>query len=655
VCSICGYDEAHPRSSMFLRHGVLLADKYRIGRVLGRPGGFGITYLAWDIHLQQRVAIKEYLPRELANRDADTTTVSVHTANERETFEAGREQFLREARIVAGLDHPNIVRVLSFFNANGTAYLVMDYYEGMSVGDYLATVQPTMEPAVAVGIIEPVLEGLAFVHQHGVIHRDIKPHNLYLAAVGKPILLDFGAARQAAGHVDDNNMSVVLSEGYAPLEQYQRRAEQGPQTDVYGLAATLLRMMTGQAPPMALDRLNDDTLDSDGWAQLPAALQAVLSRALAVHAADRYPSADTFLADLRAWRVTAPPPGARAAAAPIPDSAPTPVPLHHGRPAIRRTPNTPTRDAPGVVPWLLAFAVAAILVGWAASSWLPDQAPGDPALTASPGSADAELATPRPSPTTTGAAPAAIEPRITAQTLVELSMVRVAAQGLSLGGADGLATTPLQLAAFDISAHEVTVEAFAQFVADQQYDNPSWDRYPCDGVLNGDWSSDAVATTERVPVVCVNVEDARAYAAWRSAVSGDDYRLPTEAEWEAAARAGQRSAYWWGAAVDPNRANCAGCPPFTSRASNVGRYPANPLGLYDTAGNVREWTCSVAVDDHVSDQCGDAELSTLKLRFVLRGGSWHQPAQAMRSSARDQLEPLRRDHHTGFRLVRQPK
>lgn len=194
MCAICGYDESRPRSAMFLRHGTLLADRYRVGRVLGRPGGFGITYLAWDVHLQQRVAIKEYLPRELANRDTDRLTVSVHTADERGTFEAGREQFLREARIVAGLNHPNIVRVLSYFNAHGTAYLVMDYYEGLSMGDYLATVSSVLDPVVAVGIIEPVLEGLAFVHQHGVVHRDIKPHNLYLAAIGKPILLDFGAA-----------------------------------------------------------------------------------------------------------------------------------------------------------------------------------------------------------------------------------------------------------------------------------------------------------------------------------------------------------------------------------------------------------------------------------------------------------------------------
>ncbi|MDP1543859.1 MAG: bifunctional serine/threonine-protein kinase/formylglycine-generating enzyme family protein [Polycyclovorans sp.] len=668
MCAICGYDESQPRASMFLRHGVILDGKYRVGRVLGRPGGFGITYLAWDIPLQQRVAIKEYLPRALANRDTDTLTVSVHTADERATFEAGREQFLREARIVAGLDHPNIVRVRGYFNANGTAYLVMDYYEGISVGDYLATVSPTMEPALAVGIIEPVLEGLAFVHQHGVVHRDIKPHNLYLAAVGKPILLDFGAARRAVGDVA-HSLSVVLSEGYAPLEQYQRRAEQGPQTDVYGMAATLLRMITGQAPPMALDRLNDDALDGPGWAALPPSLQAVLRRALAVDAADRHPTAEALLSDLRAWRATVAPPGpapAAAASAPRPGPAtppPQPQPAAHA-------PHASTRGRalrPG--PWMLGLVTVILLLGWAARSQFPASAPGDPALSdtraaeAADEADEANTARTAPAPTSgptpasaragAGASSAPIRTELSRSALIDLPMIRIPAQNLSLGGADGLAATPVRLNAYDISAHEVTVEAFAQFVADQQYDNPNWDRYPCDGVLQGDWSSSAVATTQRVPVVCVNVEDARAFAAWRSAVSGDHHRLPTEAEWEAAARAGRRSAYWWGDTLDTGRANCAGCPPFTSRAANVGRYPANPLGLYDTAGNVREWTCSAAADDRVRHACSDADLATLKLRFVVRGGSWHQPASAMRSSARDQLEPLRRDHHTGFRLVRQ--
>lgn len=301
VCPSCGYDEGLPRSPVFIPHGVVLGGQYRVGRVLGRPGGFGITYLGWDIHLHQRVAIKEYLPRELAARGGNLIDVTVYTEDDRSAFDSGREQFLREARTVARLDHPNIVRVRAYFNANGTAYLVMDYYEGMSLGDYLATLKHRLPVETALNIVLPLLDGLAYVHAHGVVHRDVKPHNIYFASTGRPILLDFGSARLAAQD-QVQSLSVVVTEGYAPLEQYQRRNPQGPWTDVYGLAATLYRMLLGVAPPVALDRIGQESLEADGWDQLPEPLRAVLERALAVHPERRFASASAFAEALRATR-----------------------------------------------------------------------------------------------------------------------------------------------------------------------------------------------------------------------------------------------------------------------------------------------------------------------------------------------------------------
>lgn len=299
VCPACGYDEGLPRSPVFIPHGVVLGGQYRVGRVLGRPGGFGITYLGWDIHLHQRVAIKEYLPRELAARGGNLVDVTVYTQDDRGAFDAGREQFLREARTVARLDHPNIVRVRAYFNANGTAYLVMDYYEGMSLGEYLGTVRNLLPLDIALTIALPLLDGLAYVHAHGVIHRDVKPHNIYFASTGRPILLDFGAARLAA-HDQAHSMSVMVTEGYAPLEQYQRRNPQGPWTDVYGIGATLYRMLVGVAPPMALDRIGQEGFEHEAWHALSDALKAVLVRALAVHPERRYPTAAAFAEALRA-------------------------------------------------------------------------------------------------------------------------------------------------------------------------------------------------------------------------------------------------------------------------------------------------------------------------------------------------------------------
>jgi len=168
VCPVCGYDESLPRPPLFLPHGIVIGGQYRVGRVLGQPGGFGITYLGWDVHLQQRVAIKEFLPRDIVTRHPGQLDIATHTEESRGTFEFGKEQFLREARIVAKLDHPNVVRVRSFFNANGTAYLVMDYYEGLSLGEYLSRVRKVIEPALAVPLIRPVLEAL----QSPTAHRE---------------------------------------------------------------------------------------------------------------------------------------------------------------------------------------------------------------------------------------------------------------------------------------------------------------------------------------------------------------------------------------------------------------------------------------------------------------------------------------------------
>ncbi|WP_162932189.1 serine/threonine-protein kinase [Solimonas sp. K1W22B-7] len=297
VCPACGYDESAPRSPLFLPHGIVIGGQFRVGRVLGKPGGFGITYIGWDIHLQQRVAIKEYLPRDLATRTAESLDVHVHTDADQANFAFGREQFLREARIVARFSHPNIVRVRSFFNANGTAYLVMDYYEGVSLGEYLSTVRNSLMPGVALRLMRPILQGLQYVHERNVIHRDVKPHNIYLAADGRPILLDFGAAMPSAGE-RPHSLVVVVTEGYAPLEQYQRRSPQGPYTDVYGVAATLYRMIAGELPPMALDRLGHDPLQQSGYSALPPAMREGMARALAVRPQDRYASAEEFLAFL---------------------------------------------------------------------------------------------------------------------------------------------------------------------------------------------------------------------------------------------------------------------------------------------------------------------------------------------------------------------
>ena len=281
-CPHCGYDESLKRGPLVLAHRTLLHNgQYLIGKVLGKPGGFGITYLVLDTRLETRVAIKEYLPRDLAGRDTGQATISAHSSEDGEFFRYGLTQFLQEARTLARFDHANIVRVRNFFEENGTGYLVMDYYDGVTLADHLSQQpQGKLPEKTAVGIMMPILDGLREVHAKNFLHRDIKPQNIYLTTGNRPILLDFGAARQAMSE-RSRSLSVVLSEGYAPYEQYHRRGEQGPWTDIYACAAVLYHAVSGEPPPPATERMSRDELDI-GALRVSTALTNALRAGLAV-------------------------------------------------------------------------------------------------------------------------------------------------------------------------------------------------------------------------------------------------------------------------------------------------------------------------------------------------------------------------------------
>jgi serine/threonine protein kinase len=297
-CPRCGLSPDTPRPANALPLGTVLNGQYQIGRVLGKPGGFGITYLALDRNLRARVAIKEYLPRDLATRGADRATVVPHTQDESDLFRYGLAQFLTEAQTLAQLDHPNIVRVRLYFEANRSAYLVMDYYRGLNLAEYLDK-QPggRMPEAKAIALMQPILDGLRAVHAKDFLHRDIKPGNIYLAQTDtggvRPILLDFGAARQAMGE-RSRSLSVVLTEGYAPFEQYHRKGRQGPWTDVYAAAAVLYRMLTGQDPDAAAERQADDKLAPPARFGVSKPVSDALLQALAVRPEQRPQTAADF-------------------------------------------------------------------------------------------------------------------------------------------------------------------------------------------------------------------------------------------------------------------------------------------------------------------------------------------------------------------------
>ncbi|SFU28363.1 Serine/threonine protein kinase [Polaromonas sp. YR568] len=228
--------------------------EYRIDKMLG-GGGFGITYLAQDINLQLPVAIKEYFPGDLAVRAADLS-VSVRSSENKAQFQWGLERFLDEARALASFRHPNIVRVLRYFKENGTAYIVMEYESGDPLKRWLAK-QPALDQQSLLKIIYPLMDGLEAVHKVNFLHRDIKPDNIYIRADGTPVLLDFGAARRVTGNQD---MTNIVSPGFAPFEQYHSKGHQGPWTDVYSLGAVMYWMTTGHKPMESASRVREDSM-----------------------------------------------------------------------------------------------------------------------------------------------------------------------------------------------------------------------------------------------------------------------------------------------------------------------------------------------------------------------------------------------------------
>ena len=257
-CSVCGLTSGtYVPSPHHLPPGTVLLDRYLVGRVLGE-GGFGITYIGCDLRLELKVAIKEYYPVDRATRNSSASLeVTSFMGASAKSYERVKQKFLGEAQVMSRMDKQQvIVGVRDFFEVNNTAYIVMEYIEGITFRELVEQKGGKISPEELFPMIEPLFGALTMMHEKGLIHRDISPDNLMLEN-GKIRLLDFGCAREASRGTE--TMTIALKHGYAPLEQYQQKG-QGPWTDIYALCATIYYCLTGKTPPQALDRITEDGL-----------------------------------------------------------------------------------------------------------------------------------------------------------------------------------------------------------------------------------------------------------------------------------------------------------------------------------------------------------------------------------------------------------
>jgi len=299
VCPHCGWDNStEPENKQYLTPGTVLGNKYTIGTVIG-AGGFGVTYVGWDDYLKRKVAIKEYFPSSLSTRVPGQTAISAFSGEKQQIFNHGKDRFVEEAGLLMRFTgEEGIVSVYDIFEANGTAYMVMEYVEGVTLKQSVERFGPVPEDQL-LNFIIPMLLSLKFVHNAGYTHRDISPDNIMCQPDGSVKLLDFGAARYSVME-ESQSLSVIVKQGFTPIEQYQSHGKQGPYTDIYAVGATMYKALTGITPDESLERMSSDTLKkpSQCGVSVSANTENAILAALNIRPEDRPQDIDEFLAIL---------------------------------------------------------------------------------------------------------------------------------------------------------------------------------------------------------------------------------------------------------------------------------------------------------------------------------------------------------------------
>lgn len=693
----------YPRDALKPGHLLLW---YKIEKVLGE-GGFGITYLAHDVNLDKKVAIKEYLPGEMCRRN-DDNTISPST-NSVEDFESGLNRFIREARTLAKFEHPHIVKVSNVFEENNTAYMAMAYEKGKDLKTLISP-RKSLDQDHLLSIILPILEGLEYVHDTGFIHRDIKPGNIMIREDGTPVLIDFGSVHNTKK--EQAAVTTLVSPGFTPHEQYVGKPElQGPWSDIYSLGATLYRCVCGRNPVDALTRgsalikQEDDPLPS-----VTKVTQGEYNTCL-LNAIDHALSFDEKKRPqtVGAWRdeLVGDCPDAKTKANTGLLSSITRTQTRQSDTTIDLTHTVqPQVTQKNRYQYVVMACIALLLVSIGITFFNEGEQKETTPAVATVSSNKAETIAAVPKPLEEIKTEAFAESAVTDTTDNDATVFKEITDKLSDGtagptlviipkGSNTIGSDideeghradeePKRLITLKnsiaIGKTEVTIADFRKFTEATGYLTAAeqdkthgcrtfqqgWDWRP--GIS---WRNPGYSQQEDHPVVCVSWQDAMAYVKWLSEETGKSYQLPSEAVWEYATRAGTTSTRFWGDeracdysnVSDFSRAsehnlnistnNIFSCEDGNAYSASVASFKPNQFGLHDTIGNVWEWTVDCWNENYSNiNEDGSPRLDGNCDNRIYRGGSWGNLPVLVRAAKR-LTDPVHyRYYNLGFRISR---